>query len=159
MAAKDDFLIDTMVDMGLVTRDQVDAVQADAESAGEGLLDTLVKNGHLEPAFVVMAKATYFGVESVDLTGLRLADDVIAAVPRHVAKKFNAVPVAINEGTVAVAISDPSDIEAIDGLQVSIGKTVELRVASSADIEAELALRFQADGGRPPHHGPSMTSA
>ncbi len=147
MAAKDDFLIDTMVDMGLVTRDQVDAVQADAESAGEGLLDTLVKNGHLEPAFVVMAKATYFGVESVDLTGLRLADDVIAAVPRHVAKKFNAVPVAINEGTVAVAISDPSDIEAIDGLQVSIGKTVELRVASSADIEAALA-RYYGGSGR-----------
>lgn len=147
VAAKDDFLIDTMVDMGLVTRDQVDAVQADAESAGEGLLDTLVKNGHLDPSMVVMAKATYFGVESVDLSGLRLPDDVIAAVPRHVAKKFNAVPVAINEGTVAVAVSDPSDIEAIDGLQVSIGKTVELRVASSADIEAALA-RYYGGSGR-----------
>ena len=147
VAAKDDFLIETMVDMGLVTRDQVDAIQADAESAGEGLLDTLVKHGQLEPAMVVMAKATYFGVESVDLSGLRLSDEVIAAVPRHVAKKYNAVPVSINDGTVAVAVSDPSDIEAIDGLQVSIGKTVELRVASPADIEAALA-RYYGGSGR-----------
>lgn len=147
VAAKDDFLIETMVDMGLVTRDQVDAIQADAESAGEGLLDTLVKQGQLEPAMVVMAKATYFGVESVDLSGLRLSDEVIAAVPRHVAKKYNAVPVSINDGTVAVAVSDPSDIEAIDGLQVSIGKTVELRVASPADIEAALA-RYYGGSGR-----------
>ncbi len=147
MAAKDDFLIETMVDMGLVTRDQIDAIQADAESAGEGLLDTLVKQAQLDPSMVVMAKATYFGVESVDLSGLRLSDEVIAAVPRHVAKKFNAVPVSINDGTVAVAVSDPSDIEAIDGLQVSIGKTVELRVASPSDIEAALA-RYYGGAGR-----------
>jgi len=146
VAAKDDFLIETMVDMGLVTRDQVDAIQADAESAGEGLLDTLVKHGQLEPSMVVMAKATYFGVESVDLSGLRLSDEVIAAVPRHVAKKYNAVPVSINDGTVAVAVSDPSDIEAIDGLQVSIGKTVELRVASLSDIEAALARYYGGTG-------------
>ena len=146
MAAKDDFLIDTMVDMGLVTRDQVDSVQVDAESAGEGLLDTLVKQGQIEPSIVVMAKATYFGVESVELSGVRLSDEVIAAVPRHVAKKYNAVPVAINDGTVAIAVSDPSDIEAIDGLQVSIGKTVELRVASPADIEAALAKYYGGSG-------------
>lgn len=146
VAAKDDFLIDTMVDMGLVTHDQIDGVRADAESAGEGLLDTLVKQGQLDPSMVVMAKATYFGVESVDLSGVRLADDVIAAVPRHVAKKFNAVPVALNDGTVAIAVSDPSDIEAIDGLQVSIGKTVELRVASPSDIEAALAKYYGGAG-------------
>lgn len=146
VAAKDDFLIDTMVDMGLVTHDQIDGVRADAESAGEGLLDTLVKQGQLDPSMVVMAKATYFGVESVDLSGVRLADDVIAAVPRHVAKKYNAVPVALNDGTVAIAVSDPSDIEAIDGLQVSIGKTVELRVASPSDIEAALAKYYGGAG-------------
>lgn len=135
-----------MVDMGLVTHDQIDGVRADAESAGEGLLDTLVKQGQLDPSMVVMAKATYFGVESVDLSGVRLADDVIAAVPRHVAKKFNAVPVALNDGAVAIAVSDPSDIEAIDGLQVSIGKTVELRVASPSDIEAALAKYYGGAG-------------
>ena len=75
MAAKDDFLIDTMVDMGLVTREQVDAVQADAEAAGEGLLDTLVKRGELESGVVTAAKATYFGVESIPLAELRLPDD------------------------------------------------------------------------------------
>jgi general secretion pathway protein E/type IV pilus assembly protein PilB len=146
VAAKDDFLIDTMVDMGLVTRDQVDSVQADAEAAGEGLLDTLVQQGQLDVSMVVMAKATYFGVESIQLSDIRLSDAVIAAVPRHVAKKYNVVPVGVNDGTVAVAVSDPSDIEAIDGLQVSIGKTIELRVASAAEIEEALAKYYGGTG-------------
>ncbi|MFM8420285.1 MAG: GspE/PulE family protein [Verrucomicrobiota bacterium] len=139
-------MIDTMVDMGLMTHDQVDATRPEAESAGEGVLDTMVKQGLVDPSMVVVAKATYFGVESVQLGDLRLGDDVIAAVPRHVARKFNAVPVALNDGAVAVAVSDPSDIEAIDGLQVAIGKTVELRVASSGDIESALAKYYGGAG-------------
>ena len=148
MAAKDDFLIETMVDMGLMTHDQVDSARPEAETTGEGLLDTMVKQGLVDPSMVVVAKATYFGVESVQLADLRLPDDVIAAVPRHVARKFNAVPVALNDGAVAVAVSDPSDIEAIDGLQVAIGKTVELRVASSGDIEAALSKYYGGGAGR-----------
>jgi general secretion pathway protein E/type IV pilus assembly protein PilB len=146
VAAKDDFLIDTMVDMGLVTREQLDAIQADAEAAGEGLLDTMVKQSQLDAAMVTMAKATYFGVESVPLADMRLPDDVISAIPRHIAKKYNAIPVSVGDGTVAVALSDPSDIEAIDGLQIALGKTVELRVASPSDIEAALAKYYGGAG-------------
>lgn len=137
--------------MGLMTHDQVDAARPEAESTGEGLLDTMVKQGLVDPSMVVVAKATYFGVESVQLGDLRISDEVIAAVPRHVARKFNAVPVSVNDGAVAVAVSDPSDIEAIDGLQVAIGKTVELRVASSGDIESALSKYYgnasRDDGG------------
>ncbi len=152
MAAKDDFLIDTMVDMGLLTHDQVESVRADAEAAGEGTLDTLVSTGQLDPSTVTIAKATYFGVESVVLSELNLSDEVIDAVPRHIAKKYNVVPVAVSDGTVVVALSDPSDIEVIDGLQVSLGKTVELRVASPEEIEAAIedfygGTQQQEDGG------------
>jgi len=152
VAAKDDFLIDTMVDMGLLTHDQVESVRADAEAAGEGTLDTLVSTGQLDPSTVTIAKATYFGVESVVLSELNLSDEVIDAVPRHIAKKYNVVPVAVSDGTVVVALSDPSDIEVIDGLQVSLGKTVELRVASPEEIEAAIedfygGTQQQEDGG------------
>lgn len=151
MAAKDDYLIDTMRDMGLLTDAQLDEVRADAESAGEGVLDTLVKRSMLDRSMVTAAKATYFGVESIALADLRLSDEVIAAVPRHIAKKYNAIPVSVNDGTVVVAISDPSDIENLDGLQVALGKTVEHRVASQEDIESALARYYggsaRDDGG------------
>ena len=67
MAAKDDFLLETMLDMGLTTHEAVEEVRPEAESAGEGVVDTLVKTGRLEASLVVMAKSTYFGVEMVNL--------------------------------------------------------------------------------------------
>ena len=150
MAAKDDFLLETMLDMGLTTHEAVEEVRPEAESSGEGVVDTLVKTGRLEPSLVVMAKSTYFGVEMITLSEIRLTDEVINAVPRHVARKYNAVPVAEQDGTVVVALSDPSDIEAIDGLQVSLGKTLEYRVTSEADLTAALDKYYgsSSSGGR-----------
>jgi type IV pilus assembly protein PilB len=152
VAAKDDYLIDTMLDMGLLTHDVVDAGRAEAEASGEGVLDTMVKGGSLDPAMVTMAKATYFGVESVNLSELRAPDDVLSLVPRHVAKRFNAVPVGQSEsGAVVVALSDPSDIDAVDGLRHALNRDVELRVTSSQDIEAALDKYYggtaRDDGG------------
>ena len=136
-----------MLDMGLLTHEQVEAGRAEAEMAGEGVLDTMVKGGSLEPAIVVMAKSTYFGVESTHLADLRLSDEVIGLVPRHVAKKFNALPVGQSDsGAVVVALADPSDIDTVDGLRHALNKDIELRVTSQADIEAALNKYYGGAG-------------
>lgn len=152
VAAKDDYLIDTMLDMGLLTHEQVDTGRAEAEANGEGVLDTIVKGGSLDPMMVTMAKATYFGVEAVNLAELRLGDDVIGLIPRHVAKRFNAVPVAQSEsGAVIVALADPSDIDAVDGLRHALNKEIELRVTGVSDIESAIGRYYggstKDDGG------------
>jgi len=152
VAAKDDYLIDTMLDMGLLTHEQVEAGRADAEANGEGVLDTIVKGGSLDPMMVTMAKATYFGVEAVNLSEQRLGDDVIGLIPRHVAKRFNAVPVAQSEsGAVIVALADPSDIDTVDGLRHALNKEIELRVTGASDIESAIGRYYggssKDDGG------------
>ena len=45
VAAKDDYLIDTMLETGLLSPELVDEGRAEAEANGEGILDTLVKKG------------------------------------------------------------------------------------------------------------------
>ena len=141
-----------MLDMGLLTHEQVEAGRAEAEMAGEGVLDTMVKSGSLEPTIVVMAKSTYFGVESTNIADLRLTDEVIRLMRRDVAKKFNAVPVGESDaGAVVVALADPSDIDTVDGLRHALNKDIELRVTSQADIEAALNKYYggagREDGG------------
>jgi type IV pilus assembly protein PilB len=148
VAAKDDYLIDTMLDMGLLTHDLVEAGRAEAEAAGEGVLDTLVKGGSLDAGIVVMAKSTYFGVEAVNVGDLRLTDEVIGLMPRHVAKKFNALPVGQSDsGAVIVALADPSDIDTVDGLRHALNRDIELRVTSQADLETSLNKYYGGAGG------------
>ncbi len=47
---------------------------------------------------------------------MRLPDEVVAAIPRHVAKRYRVVPVYRHDGAIGVALSDPSDLDTIDTL-------------------------------------------
>lgn len=144
MASTDDYLIDLLTDMGFVSKEQLEQIREEADAAGEGLVDTLLSKGVIKSADVTRAKAAHFGAEMVELGELRLPDEVIAAVPRHIAKKYNVVPVAVHEGTVTVAISDPSDLDTIDSLTHLLNKQLELRVATPEDIETAIGRYYGA---------------
>ena len=79
-----------------------------------GVVDLLLANKLIRPADVTQAKAAQFGAEVVQLGGLKIPDDVISIIPRHIAKKYRVVPVFKTDGKVAVAIADPSDLNTID---------------------------------------------
>jgi len=135
VAASDDYLIDLLVDMGFITRDQVSDVQPKADETGEGVVDLLVAGKVLTRAQVAQAKAAHFNAEFVSLGEMRIADEVLSAVPRNVAKKYNTVPVFATEDSVSVALSDPSDMDTIDALQHLLNRNVTVLVASPDDIE------------------------
>jgi general secretion pathway protein E/type IV pilus assembly protein PilB len=144
VAAKDDYLLDTLVDLAYVTPEQVESVRPDADATGEGVIDLLVQRKVLPPSAVTQAKATYFNAELVNLNDMRLPDDVVASIPRHVAKRYRVVPVYRHDGTIAVALSDPSDLDTIDALHHLLRLEVEPKVASDEEIEAALNKYYGA---------------
>src|SRR6266700_1823279 len=128
--------------MGLVTDEQLGPIRQEADSSGEGLVDTLVARKIVSAGQVAQAKASQFGVEFVNLGEMHLTDDVISAVPRHVAKKYNVVPVYRHDNTVTVALSDPSDLDTLDSLRHLLNMEVEPRVASPEDIEEAIGKYY-----------------
>ena len=146
MAEKDDYLADVLVDLGIVNADQVAKTRREAETSGVGVVDLLLANKLVRPADVTQAKAAQFGAEVIQLGGVRIPDDVISIIPRHIAKKYRVVPVFKSDGKVAVAIADPSDLNTIDTLTHLLNAEIELRVASEPDIEAALNKYYGGSG-------------
>lgn len=139
MALKDDFLIDLLLEMGQITQDQLDTAREEAALTGGGVVDTLVKQGVLQPIDVTRASATYYGTEVIELSGIKLSDETISLIPRHLVKKYTVVPIGKNEaGAIIVALSDPSDLEAIDSLRLLLNAEVEIKVAPLEEIEAAI---------------------
>ncbi|HEX5223037.1 MAG TPA: ATPase, T2SS/T4P/T4SS family [Verrucomicrobiae bacterium] len=145
MAEKDDYLVDMLTDLGFVTPDQVAQARQEAQSAGVGVVDYMVANKMVRPEDVTQAKAAHFGAEVVNLSAIRIEDDVIATVPRPIAKKYRVIPVFLHDNTLTVAIADPSDLATIDSLNHILKKDITLQVASESDIENALSKYY---GGR-----------
>jgi general secretion pathway protein E/type IV pilus assembly protein PilB len=146
VSAKNDYLIDLLIDMGQLTEEQVAPVREEAAAAanGDGVLDLLLEKKIVKPVDVAQAKAAHFGFEFINLSDIRLTDDVISAVPRHVAKRYRAVPVAKHDNTVVIALADPSDLDVIDALQRMVNGDIEWRVAADEDIDAALNKYYGA---------------
>jgi type IV pilus assembly protein PilB len=144
VAAKDDYLIENLIDMGYVTPDQVEVLRSEAEGAGSGLIDLMVEKKIINAATVTQAKAAHFGLEMINLGEMRLDDEVISSVPRHVAKKYHVVPVFKHGNHLSIALSDPSDLGTIDSLQHVLRADIEVKVATEADVEAALNKYYGA---------------
>jgi len=147
MAEKDDYLIDMLVDLGFVENSQVESARAEANASGVGVVDYMVANNMVRPADVTQAKAAHFGAEVVHLQNIQIPDDVIAAVPRHIARKYQVVPVSRAEDSVTIAIADPSDLATIDSLTHLLGCEVNLQVASESEIEEALGAYYGGGHG------------
>src|SRR5580765_7184369 len=136
-----------LVDLGFVTDQQVAGLRTEAQSAGVGLVDLMLANKLIKPADVTQAKAAHFGAEVVNLADIKIPDDVIATVPRHIARKYRVVPVFKHDGSLTVALADPSDLDTIDSLNHSLRLEISLQVASEADIENALSKYYAERGG------------
>src|SRR5262249_38927494 len=105
-----------LADLGFVTAEQVATARTEASSSGVGVVDLMLANKLVRPADVTQAKAAHFGAEVVNLNDIKISDEIIATVPRHIARKYRVIPVFKHENTLTVAISDPSDLNTIDSL-------------------------------------------
>jgi type IV pilus assembly protein PilB len=145
VAGKDDYLVERLVELGFVTNEQVAPIQAEADAAGRSVLDLLKDHRLINDQAVISAKAAQFGVEPISLSDLKLEDEVISSVPRHIAKRYRVVPVFLHDNHLVLALSDPSDLDTIDSLHHILKMELDLRITSDADIEAALSKYYGAE--------------
>ncbi|MCX7872492.1 MAG: type II secretion system ATPase GspE [Verrucomicrobiae bacterium] len=144
MGGKDDYLVSVMADMGMLTYEQAAKYGAEADAAGIGTIEYLLSKKIVKPTDVVYARATYFGAEVVTLSELKIPDDVISSVPRHVAKRYKVIPVSKHGHTIGIALSDPSDLDTLDALRHLLNAEIEPKVATEEEIEAALNKYYGA---------------
>ena len=130
--------------MGVVTDEERALAEDESMSSGEGVVDTLITKGVVMAIQVSQAKAAQLGVEFVEIAEQTIEDDVISSVPRSVAHQYKVVPLYHDDLSVTVAMSDPSDLDAIDALGQALNKEVKISVADEDEIEDALKQYYGA---------------
>ncbi len=128
----------------MVTDEERALAEDESMSSGEGIVDTLVTKGVVMAIQVSQAKAAQFGAEFVEIAEQTIEDDVISSVPRSVAHQYKVVPLYQDDLSVTVAMSDPSDLDAIDALGQALNKEVKISVADEDEIEDALKQYYGA---------------
>ncbi len=138
MPVQDEFVVEILRDVGLITHEDLVKAKELAKPDGPGVVDTLIQMGRLTQLDVSKALASQFGMDTINLADYRVPDEVVALMPRHIARRYKVVPVYKHDNTLTVAISDPLDVDTVDSLRYILKMNVEPVVAAKDDIDASL---------------------
>ena len=130
---------------GVITLDQLEACLAEQEAEGGRLGSILLRLDIATPAQVARALAEQHGLEFLELSRVELDPNATSLLPENVARRLSALPVSFDEdGTVVIAVTDPTDMMASDDLRLAIGLQIRLAVASAPDMLRTLDRCFRA---------------
>jgi type IV pilus assembly protein PilB len=120
---------------GLLTPDQLREAFEEQARSGDRFGSIVVERGWVTGADVAMALAKQAGLEFVDLTEVEVEDSVLEQLPAHLAKRFLAAPLRVDEdGVTIVGIVDPTNIRATDDIRIAIGAPVRFVVVEAEDL-------------------------
>lgn len=124
----------------LISREQLDkALQELKESGGQTRLGSiLVKNSLISEHDLVTFLSKQFGVPSINLSEFEVDAAVVKLIPVDVAQKYQIVPVNRAGSTLTIAMSDPSNVFAVDDIRFMTNYNVEVVVASDASIKGAI---------------------
>ena len=129
-----------LVKNSLITREQLTgALQEQKMSGGQSKLGTiLVKQGLINEHDLVSFLSRQYGVPTINLTEYDIDPAVTKIIPAEVVQKYNLVPVNRAGSTLIVAVSDPSNLFAIEDIKFMTSYNVEMVVTSESDIKGAI---------------------
>jgi type IV pilus assembly protein PilB len=137
-----ELVVDLLAATGLVAPDKLALVRG---RAGQGsLAQAIVDEGVAPPEGIARSLAVRYQISVVDLALTGVAKDAAELVPLHVLERVVAIPYALEDGVLRVAVADPGNLHGIDELRLATRYQIDLGVASSEDILAELRRMARA---------------
>jgi type IV pilus assembly protein PilB len=131
-----ELVFDLLSATGLVPADKLALVRG---RAGQGpLAQAIVDEGVAPPEGIARSLAVRYQIALVDLALTGVTKEAAELIPLHVLERVVAIPYALEGGTLRIAVADPGNLHGLDELRLATRYPVELGVASSDDILAEL---------------------
>ncbi len=124
---------------GIVREAQVQEALALQRKEGGLIGQLLIRLSYCTAADVALALAEQAGMQSVDVSGLRPAPDVLERIDANTAHAFCVLPLLMEGKTLVVAIADPLNVAVLEDLRFSTGQDVRPVVADLESLRAKIS--------------------
>lgn len=130
---------------GLVEKQPlVDAIR-DAKKNNKRLGDILVERKLLSEEMLAKAVAKQFDLKFVDLNKIQIPQEALKLLDVSILKKFNILPIGMENGSLKIAISDPMNLEAMDAVRFRLNTQLDCYVASAGQIRTYIEESLDTD--------------
>ncbi|PCI29220.1 hypothetical protein COB55_02645 [Candidatus Wolfebacteria bacterium] len=142
MHVEDTQLKNFILDSNLVSRTDFERAEGVSGKKGKTLSSTLVDMGLMTEDDLGRMHAYILGIPFVNLTGQKIAFEVLSMIPEPIARTHNIVAFGKKGDSLEVAMLDTADLGAIDFVKKKVGLKILARLTDRESIKSAL-LQYQ----------------
>ena len=132
-------IADVLIDDGLLLPNQLEEAVGIQQKEGGRLLKILTDRQFVTDQDMTVSMGRCLNTPLINLAKLRVPEDVMALVPRDMAKTNRLVPIARLNGKLFVAMADPTNVLALDDVKRRVQLEVVPMIATEKSINNALA--------------------
>ena len=126
-----------------ISPEQLQQALTHQKANGGKLGYNLVKMGFVKDEQVTALLSKQYGVPSINLAQFEVDPAVVKLIPADTAQKYQIVPLSRAGATLTIAMTDPTNVFAMDDIKFMTGYTVEPVVASEVAITDAIEKRSE----------------
>jgi type IV pilus assembly protein PilB len=130
-----------------ITPDQLQQALNHQKTNGGKLGHNLVSLGLVKDEEITALLSRQYGVPSINLTQFEIDPTVIKLIPADTAQKYQIVPLSRAGATLTIAMTDPTNVFAMDDIKFMTGYNVEPVVASEVAV-VDAIQKYYPNGGK-----------
>src|SRR5689334_23532228 len=127
-------IADVLIEEGLLLPNQLEEAVAIQKSEGGRLLKILTDKEFVTEQDMAFSMGRCLNTPPVNLSRIRVPEEIMALVPRDMAKTNKLVPVARLNGKLFVAMADPTNVLAVDDVKRRVQLDVVPMIATEKSI-------------------------
>jgi len=136
MPANDEYVIEILKDVGLVTQEQLE--ELGGRTGGLHLVENLVKEGIVSAEDVARTLASQNGMDYIDLAHVTPNPELVRLLTPELARRYKTIPISEHDGSLVLAVADPMDFEAFDSIGFILKRPVEFVCAIPSQISEKI---------------------
>ena len=132
-------IADVLIEEGLLLPNQLEEAIGIQKSEGGRLLKILTERQFVTDQDMVFSMGRCLNTPPVNLSRLRVPEEVMSLVPRDMAKANKLVPIARLDGKLFVAMADPTNVLAVDDLKRRVQLEIVPMIATERAVTDALS--------------------
>ena len=136
---------DLLVRKGMVAQEDLVSTLDHQREAGGRLGTLLVARGVVSDSDIARVLAQQYDVPFVDLDSIEIEESVKALVPMSKVIRYQLLPIRRNGTTLTIAVTDPTNVMALDEIKFMTGFQIETVVVAESQLQTALENIFGSE--------------
>lgn len=129
-------IVDILGESGKLTEEQIEQIRGEESDRGDCDIEHLVLKADVGQDDILMAKAELYGFKFRSIEARDVDRGAFDKLDLSYIRNSHIIPIAIEDGTLVVATSEPANVFAIDDVKRQTGLGMEVVVCTAANIDA-----------------------